>query len=89
MPSECVRVNFKYRVINPADGSLISETPMELWAGFIGFKVDTASKMLTPEMGWLVRVAENDDDTLNEFKKNDNDWGIHLRVQECRKCFRS
>ena len=82
MPSECVRVNFKYRVINPADGSLISETPMELWAGFIGFKVDTASKMLTPEMGWLVRVGENDDDTLNEFKKNDNDWGIHLRVQE-------
>ena len=48
MPSEYVRVNFKYRVINPVDGSLISETPMELWAGFIGAKVDTASNMLTP-----------------------------------------
>ena len=82
MPSEYVRVSFKYRVINPADGTLISETPMELWAGFIGAKADTASNMLTPRMGWLVRVAESSDDTLSELKKNNNDWGIHLRVQE-------
>ena len=85
MPSEYVRVNFKYRVINPVDGSLISETPMELWAGFIGAKVDTASNMLTPKMGWLVRVAESEDDTLNELKKNNSDWGIHLRIQEVPK----
>ena len=82
MPSEYVRVNFKYRVVNPANGNLISETPMELWAGFIGTKVDTARNMLTPRMGWLVRVAESDDDTLNELKKNNADWGIHLRIQE-------
>lgn len=82
MPSEYVRVNFKYRVVNPANGNLISETPMELWAGFIGAKVDTARNMLTPRMGWLVRVAESDDDTLNELKKNNADWGIHLRIQE-------
>ena len=82
MPSEYVRVNFKYRVVNPANGKLISETPMELWAGFIGAKVDTAKNMLTPKMGWLVRVAESKDDTLKELKKNNNDWGIHLRIQE-------
>lgn len=82
MPSEYVRVNFKYRVVNPANGKLISETPMELWAGFIGAKYDTASNMVTPKIGWLVRVAESKDDTLKELKKNNNDWGIHLRIQE-------
>ena len=82
MPSEYVRVNFKYRVINPADGSLISEVPMELWAGFIGAECDTASTMMTPKMGWLVRVAESDEDTLNELKEKNTDYGIHLRVQE-------
>lgn len=82
MPSEYVRVNFKYRVINPTDGSLISETPMELWAGFIGAKYDTVCNMVTPKMGWLVRVAESEDDTLNELKKNNSRWGIHLRIQE-------
>lgn len=82
MPSEYVRVNFKYRIINPVDGSLISETPMELWAGFVGAQVDTACNVLTPKMGWIVRVAESDDDTLNELKKNNNGWGLHIRVQE-------
>ena len=82
MPSEYVRVNFKYRVINPADGSLISETPMELWAGFIGAECDTVSNTVTPKMGWLVRVAESDEDTLNELMKKNTDYGIHLRVQE-------
>ena len=82
MPSEYVRVNFKYRVVNLANGNLISETPMELWAGFVGAKVDTTSNMLIPKLGWLVRVAESDDDTLKELKKNNNDWGIHLRIQE-------
>lgn len=82
MPSEYVRVNFKYRVISPDNGNLISETPMELWAGFFGAKVNTANNMLTPKIGWLVRVAKSDDETFNELKKNNNDWGLHLRVQE-------
>ena len=82
MPSEYVRVNFKYRVISPDNGNLIGETPMELWAGFFGAKVNTANNMLTPKIGWLVRVAKSDDETFNELKKNNNDWGLHLRVQE-------
>ena len=82
MPAEYVRVGFKYRVINPLNGKLMSETPMELWAGFIGAKVDKEKNMVTPKVGWLVRVAESDDDILKELKKNNNDWGIHLRIQE-------
>ena len=30
MPSERVRVGFKYRVVNPRQGTVVSETPMEL-----------------------------------------------------------
>ena len=82
MPAEYVRVGFKYRIINPLNGKLMSETPMELWAGFIGAKVDKQKNMVTPKVGWLVRIAESDDDTLKELKKNNNDWGIHLRIQE-------
>lgn len=82
MPAEYVRVGFRYRVINPLNGKLMSETPMELWAGFIGAKVDKEKNMVTPKVGWLVRVAESDDDILKELKKNNNDWGIHLRIQE-------
>lgn len=82
MPAEYVRVNFNYCLVNPGDGAIVSKTPMELWAGFVGAEVDTLNCMLTPKIGWLVRVAEDDEDTLNELKKNNNDWGIHLRVQE-------
>lgn len=64
MPSEYVRVNFKYRVISPDNGNLIGETPMELWAGFFGAKVNTANNMLTPKIGWLVLVAKSDDETF-------------------------
>ena len=82
MPAEYVRVRFKYQVVSPTDGNVIRNTPMELWAGFIGAQVDTLSNTLTPKMGWLVRLTESDEETLNKLKKEDNDWGIELRIQE-------
>ena len=81
MPAEYVRVNFKYRVINPNNGTIISETPMELWAGFIGAQADNTNT-LTPKIGWLVRQAESNDETLDQLQKNNNEWGLDLRVQE-------
>ncbi len=60
MPSDRVRVNFKYRILAP-DGTIISETPMELWAGFVGAEVDTITNSITPKIGWLVRKAVSDD----------------------------
>lgn len=82
MPSEYVRVGFKYRVLDPLQGIIIKNTPMELWAGFVGVEVDTLTNTLTPKIGWLVRVAENDDELLKDLQKNDNNWGIELRVKE-------
>ena len=82
MPTEYVRVGFKYRVIDPSDNHPISETAMELWAGFIGAQVDKKSHMVTPKIGWLVRISQDEKDMLNQLKKdNENGW-IHLRVQE-------
>jgi hypothetical protein len=38
--------------------------------------------MVTPKIGWLVRVSQDEQDQLNQLKKdNENGW-IHLRVQE-------
>ena len=82
MPSERVRVGFKYNVIDPVKGTVLSETPMALWAGFIGAEEDTLTNTLTPKIGWLVRVADSDDDLLNDLKKKDENYGISLRVKE-------
>lgn len=82
MPSERVRVGFKYRIINPTQGTVMSETPMELWAGFIGVEEDTVTNTLTPKIGWLVRQAESDDDVLNDMKKKSEGYGLELRVKE-------
>ena len=83
MPSELVRVGFKYRIIDPAQGTVVSDTPMELWAGFIGAEEDTITNTLTPKIGWLVRQTESDDEVLNGMKKNnDSMGGIELRVKE-------
>lgn len=82
MPSERVRVGFKYRIINPKRGTVMKEFPMELWAGFIGAEEDTTNNMLTPKIGWLVRLSESNDDVLKDMKKKDKDFGISLRIKE-------
>ena len=56
MPAEFVRVDFKYRTIEPLSGAIMSETPMELMSGFIGALDDEKANMLIPQIGWLVRV---------------------------------
>ncbi|MBR1469200.1 MAG: DUF4419 domain-containing protein [Prevotella sp.] len=60
MPTECVRVGFKYKETD-LKGNLIGEMPMELWAGFIGAEEDVAANTLRPKIGWLVRMAETDE----------------------------
>ena len=83
MPSEMVGVSFKYRIVDPTQGSVVSEIPMELRAGFIGAEEDTLTNTLTPKIGWLVNVAQEDDKVLNGLKKNDDGFlGLWLRVKE-------
>ena len=82
MESEMVRTPFKYQVIDPTTGMLLNEWPMELWAGFIGAQEDKKTNMVTPKIGWMVRVTETDEETLKQLKKLNNEWGINLRVKE-------
>ena len=82
MPTEYVRVPFYYQVINPDDGTIISRTPMELWAGFVGAKIDNENNMVTPMIGWFVSETKGDNDMLNMFSKMDEHDGISLRIQE-------
>ena len=82
MPAEYVRVGFKFKVIDPIQGTVAIETPMELWAGFVGAEVDTLTNTLTPKIGWLARVAESEDEQLADLRKKDENWGIEIRVKE-------
>lgn len=82
MPTEYVRVPFYYQVINPDDGTIISRTPMELGAGFVGAKIDNENNMVTPMIGWFVSETKGDNEMLNMFSKMDEYDGISLRIQE-------
>lgn len=86
MPSERVYVDFKYQIISPADGTVLSETPLQLVAGFIGTEVDTLTHALTPKMGWVVRQMEGSDSIVKRLQKMDSDdglfSGIELRVNK-------
>lgn len=83
MPSERVYVDFKYKNVDGA-GNVQSQSPMELWAGFIGTEVDAEANMLTPKIGWMALKAPSDDDLLKIYKEQDEDefGGIYLRVKE-------
>ena len=80
MPSENVRVGFKYKELD-LSGNLLGEMPMELWAGFIGAEEDLSTNTLRPKIGWLVRKAETDEDLLKELQKKNETGSIHLRVK--------
>ena len=83
MPSERVYVDFRYQVIDIANGNVIVDTPMELIAGYIGTEVDTLTHALTPKMGWMVRQIESNDKIVESLKKKaeeDSFDGLDLRV---------
>lgn len=81
MPDEYVRTGFKYKILAP-NGSVLKETQMELFAGFIGAQIDRRKKLITPKIGWLARVAETETDTLKMLRKKNEDGGISIRIKE-------
>ena len=81
MPADHVRVDFKYQIIDPAQGSVAREIPMELWAGFIGAEEDTIANTLMPKIGWLVRIND-EESTLSDLQKKNEKGAIRLRIKE-------
>lgn len=84
MPTEMVRTPFRYQVLNPIDGTVISDTSMELLAGFIGAEEISKTHALRPKIGWMVRSSEKDEEnTLRELnQRNEKEEGINIRVKE-------
>lgn len=72
LPDEMVKVDA--RVFNMMTGE---DTPVELWAGFVGLAQNNKNYLLTPKLGWMVRVK----DIGNEFQKlkKENEDGYSLR----------
>ncbi len=53
MLPEVVRVEFLYKIVN-AHGEVLSEHPMEMIAGFVGYEEDMETYTLTPVIGWMI-----------------------------------
>lgn len=81
MSADHVRVDFKYQIIDPAQGSVVREIPMELWAGFIGAEEDTIANALIPKIGWLVRI-DDEESTLSDLQKKNEKGTIYIRIKE-------
>ncbi|MBQ9640719.1 MAG: DUF4419 domain-containing protein [Bacteroidaceae bacterium] len=80
MEAERVRVGFKYNVIDPVQGNVVSETSMELLAGFVGIEEDSETPgALMPKIGWMVRIANEEAESLERLRQQDK-WngGIYL-----------
>ena len=82
MPTERVRVSFKYLQVDAITGEVVSETPMELWAGFVGYEVDSITYTITPKIGWFARAADKDEAILQDLRERDKNLGISIRVKE-------
>ena len=74
MPSEMVRVGFKYKKVD-GKGEVLSETPMELWAGFIGIGLNADTQELSPCIGWLVRTSNEEEELVQKFFTADQYYG--------------
>ena len=81
LPEEVVKVDLKYVEVSK-DGST-KETPLELWAGFLGLAENRSNFTLTPIIGWIVRTKDVDDKATKQSMQARNDTmtgGITLRV---------
>lgn len=80
LPKEIVKVPLNY-VVNNSDGST-NNTPLELWAGFVGLKQNKADFTLSPQIGWMIRKQDTNNLAFSE-KVTDNQFsGLKIRVDK-------
>lgn len=83
LPDEIVKVDVKYQEVYP---DAVKETPLEFWAGFIGLEQNSKNFALRPQIGWMVRKKDVDNDGLKMLSADaqNNGWGsgINIRVKE-------
>lgn len=61
LPDEIVKVDLLLVEIGPG---YKKETPLELWAGFIGLEQNQETFALKPHIGWLIRKKDEEDEAL-------------------------
>jgi hypothetical protein len=79
MPSELVHVGFKFVQVDPASGETVT-TPMELTAGFVGAEVDEKTKTMRPKLGWMVSLADSDDEQLEKMQQQANYLWLNISM---------
>lgn len=85
LPKEIVKVDLTHIELKD-DGTTI-QTPLELWAGFVGLQQNSSTFALKPEIGWMIRKKDIDNKALvNKFKSDSEDsFGIMIRVKTIPK----
>ncbi len=90
MPQEIVRVSFRHVYTDPDTGVPIDTIPMQLWAGFVGIEEDAKTRALTPKIGWLARIADEEADEVARLKEEDKHRGhLHFSMGQGQEVPRS
>ena len=82
MPQEIVRVSFRQVLTHPDTGIPLDTIPMQLWAGFVGVEEDAKTSALTPKIGWLARIADEESDEVARLKEQDKHMELYIHISE-------
>ena len=82
MPQEMVRVSFRQVLTDPDSGMPLDTIPMQLWAGFVGVEEDTKTRALTPKIGWLARIADEESDEVARLKEQDKHMELYIHISK-------
>lgn len=85
MPQEMVRVSFLHIYVDPATRVPIDTIPMQLWAGFVGVEEDASTRALTPKIGWLARIADEESDELARLKEKNEFMTLYFYMHKDQK----
>ena len=80
MPQEMVSVGFRHVLTDPDTGEPIDTIPMQLWAGFVGIEEDAKTRALTPKIGWLARIADEESDEVARLKEQNKYAQLYYNI---------
>lgn len=80
MPQEMVRVSFRQVLTDPDSGMPLDTIPMQLWAGFVGVEEDAKTHALSPKIGWLARIADEESDEVARLKEEDKHMELYIHI---------
>lgn len=82
MPQEMVRVSFRQVLTDPDSGMPLDTIPMQLWAGFVGVEEDAKTHALSPKIGWLARIADEESDEVARLKEEDKHMELYIHISK-------